>query len=522
MGFPDHIRDFSMTKISTQNRLKAIQILQLENKEAIEFISAKYKSHDNLVSDESFEAGKIHEVASYYFARRSSKELRLAVGMYGSHITTLRKLFFSGSATERLAVLSNPLVGPRHTDTHSTTPVFSTGEANLILENSESRPREFTVFARNPYLNRGWLSDKVSHYLKKKQFEDNGIRQLVFHLGSNPLVFRERDQVYLDGVADYFYDKLNLDLLKYLQEVPATNEWAEALSNLLKNIYIPFVPEFDKDLIKYWQETDRDGKRAYYKYLLRMLITQRLIVEDHRKEQRERYPVDHPDEAVRNALYRCLPPAELLNKVPHRIGFSYPSSFNVREEELNADQDEILAICKGYHERDGSLFIIAILENKHFWKSESSRNFLEALALLFDDDSLGFTNGFRSVQSRLQKTRPSLFKDDQSVSDLQEADQNEAITQICSNIKSITDEINKLSEALDSKIDLSQLKHTVSQIADDHSESLYNLTRMDQEKSQEEVMGLVFEIKAQLKSHSRLLLFLSSVLAIIVLINLFF
>jgi hypothetical protein len=410
-----------MTNISPKNRLDAIDVLRLPDGDAVRWLKEKscyescYKQSRSSLSPEQ----KLHRIASFAFSRRGSKRLRLAVARYGSHVRTLRNLFNKGTRSERLAVLSNPYIGPQKEDfllSFSPELVLSKSAAEIFLQNQQSNTREFAVFASNPNINREWLADRISSWLETKDFDTNGLLSLVDCLVDNPIINARRDEAFMDGLDEFLYYELNYVLADLLQTVPVTIYWADVLSRMLPNLYLSHAPDFEVDLIERWKDPEptENGEHFYF-HGLREQITRHLIVRNHRSEITEKYSIDHDDPAVRKGFYLSLKPYEVFDGI-YWDDFRYPSFKCLDSIKLSESQQQFVDLCKRYFDRDKNDFVESLIRNENFWKTKKDREFLRDIAWHLADDphsSLDVPNLYNSGEKYHLEHNPSFFKDDE-------------------------------------------------------------------------------------------------------------
>lgn len=407
-----------MVRIAAKDRVATIQILSLDDKEAIRWLQKNL----DFVASPSDSRAAIHKVATYAFSRRNSPRLRRAVGQYGSHIPTLRRMLREGTSSERLAVLSNPLVGPRETDRlfRRETVVLTHEEAIEILRRYKQRGREFSVFLSNPYIGRDWLTETLIHWDEIDGLDAGGLLLLVGCLTNNQIISKQRDDVLLDGFSEYRFWELNRALANLIEKAPVTQAWAYHLGLLLENLYLPAVPDYDFDkLFERWKDPQpkEDGERLGFVFI-RTQITQYLVVRDHRQEVRKRYTVEHSDPAIRLGLYCSLRPNELFKGACGRGDFCYPMVKLWDSADLRDDQRQVVDICKMCFDADKNDFIDGLIRNGHFWRRKEEREFLANLAWDLAEDPYGhmdMPNTYREQEAYYRKHHPEFFEDEKAV-----------------------------------------------------------------------------------------------------------
>ena len=418
-----------MPNITPKNRLDAIDVLRLPDGDAVQWLKEKSSFEESFFP--SSPERELHRIASFAFSRRGSKRIRQAVARYGSHIYTLKKLFKKGSRSDRLAVLSNPFIGPKEESSlFSSDCVLSKSDVKEILQNYQSSPREFAIFASNPHLNRQWLAGTISSWMETEGCDNNGLLFLVHCLVDNPIISCRRDESIMDGWAEHSFNRINFALADLLQTAPVTAVWADVLSRMLVNLYLSFVPDFEIDLIERWKDPEptEDGERFYFLYL-REQITRYLIVHNHRSEVKEKYSIDHADPAVRKGFYSSLSPDELFNGISRSRNFYYSSTNSFRPSFLEfsrryrddadlSEQQQFVDFCKKCFERDKNDFVESLIWNENFWKTKEDREFLSDIAWSLADDphsSMDVPNLYNARDQYHVEHNPSFFKDDELV-----------------------------------------------------------------------------------------------------------
>ena len=405
-----------MSSILPKNRLDAIETLLLPDDEASQWLKDNSYSKMSLWSPTPEQ--ELHKVVSFSFSKRRSKRVRLAVARYGSHIQTLSKLFKKGTRSERLAVLSNPFIGPKNDARFfSLGCVFTEADAKVILQNYQSSPREFSVFGSNPHIEREWLASIVSNWTKAEDLDEDCLLFLVHSLVDNSVINSCHDDTYLDGWEEHSFNRLNLALASLLQTVPVTIDWAEVLRRMLAKIYLSFVPDFEVDLIERWKDPEPtdDGERSYFPGF-REQITRSLIVRNHRSEVKEKYSIDHGDSAVRKGFYSTLQPYELFKDIRRNRDFYYPSFGYLDAEDLSESQQQFVDFCKKCFERDKNDFVESLIWNDSFWTTKEDRNFLKDIAFSLAEDPMSMLdvpNLYRAREQSHLDHNPSFFKDEE-------------------------------------------------------------------------------------------------------------
>ena len=391
--------------------------------------------------------------ASLVFAKRNSPRLRLAVAKYGAHIQTLRRIFKQGTEIERLAVLSNVLIGPEKSPQVRVRRryILDESEANGILNfrsnwSGRFASRAFAVFSRNPNIRRDWLADTIKNWVNINDFEGDGLlHRLVGHLYNSPTILSTPDD------DDDLYDEmtmtspLNYALTDLLQKVPVTSYWACMLQCILPKLYLPQRPNFEVDLLDRWKDPEPTDETTMFS-LLREQIIKCL-----RWYTEGIHTLDHPDAVVRRALYRSLPVDELFAGISRGRDFCYPSPDEDEDESDRTEpQQAIVDFCKKHYKRDEKDFVENLIENVHFWKRKEEREFLRNLVSYFWCGDHSYDN----CEANYLKTHPSWFKDDDSVDIPFENPVDEKLSRLQS-------EVNKIRDVIEETQSLTKQQHNL-------------------------------------------------------------
>lgn len=404
-----------MTRIKTTDRLDALEVLGLADEEAARWLK------DHRFSDRSWHAkreSRWHPIASFAFARRGSKHLRIAVARYGTHVITLRQLFVGGTSSERLAVLANPLSGPSCFG-GSNSAALTTNEATNVLGNYGKRIREVEVLACNPKLDPYWLTATIKSWNSIDGFDEEGLLTLLRVLPENKMLIAERENLDLSERPplyahnfdkDHSYEELNKVLANFLVTAPVKSTWASVLSRLLRIVLIPLEEEFDFGLLDRWTDPEPDEEEGedYSFVMLRRDIAQGLIDRDNRMRVDRCYPVKHPDADVRACFYRSLPPEKLFGGIPLDAS---ALSFLYGDSNLSDAQKVVRDLCRDYLAMDKDRFIDCLNDNMHFWQTKDMRQFLRDI----DSPNLHATSAYLTQRKYHLERSPELFNDEECV-----------------------------------------------------------------------------------------------------------
>jgi hypothetical protein len=445
-----------MSKIEATKRIETIKILHLPNEQACNWL----ESNSPKTPPSSFSDFNQHKLVSWVLARRPSAIARLTVATHGTHVSTLRRLYNSGSKAERIAALSNIAIGPLSPDS-----IFDQGRYFLSFEMVKTilhdrNTNEFQVLLANPFINRGCLADLLEGWDSVDGLTDEIKMQLVLALTANSVISTPHDDTYLDGYAEYSYNRLNFCLADLLQTVPVNRDWASVLSDLLGKLHLPYKPKFEVDLLERWQSPAivENGFLDYFEWLRKEIVSK--ILNGPGRLRSETLNLEHPDPAVRQGLYASLWVSEIF-KISRGDSFEYPAFRSLNEDwyELNAEQQAVVDVCNSCFEKDNNAFIQSLMQNKYFWMESRERTFLNRLCWDLAEDphsDMDMPNEYRSFEIFYQRENPEWFADENYVPEF-----SEDVT--------MEDRIDQIRK------EISDVKHTLSGLEGDQSSDEFGL-----------------------------------------------
>jgi hypothetical protein len=279
----------------------------------------------------------------------------------------------------------------------------------VVAEPASDNLVELLALVSNPHLDDEVLEACFERKDLFSQVSDDHYRSLLFALGDNPRLAKPYDDRFLDGWSDYMYHRVFAAAWNLTVSLPATIQWAVALSHLLKNCSPP--RNFDAVVaLSRWYIDDAPGSSAtnppavQYGFYLRTRIADLLKADE--------ALLKSDDVALRASFYRRLDPQR------------YPT-------------------WAKFAERDGEAFLEAALVNKLIWKSEADRETLSQLCWDHPDpdSNLYMPNYFRAREDTMRTEHPEWFSDVQrspTASDIMKklANLEERIEQLASSSKS--------------------------------------------------------------------------------------
>ena len=210
---------------------------------------------------------------------------------------------------------------------------------------------------------------------KKGIFEnlsDEQYQSVLVAVSDNPRLSTPYDDSYLDGHAEYSYNKVFTDAWKLTAILPNTQRWAAVLYHLLYRCQSPVgfepLPAINRWYFRPQNEADQDGA-----FFLRSRLADLLEPND--------ALLRATDAALRSSFYRRFQPT----KYPRWDAFAA------------SDQD---------------YFLDSAIDNINLWRSDQARSVLSQLCWDHPDphSDLSMPNRYRAVERRMQTQHPRWFE----------------------------------------------------------------------------------------------------------------
>lgn len=335
---------------------------------------------------------KDSHILEYILLRRRLPAIDLALAEHGRSGTVLHRLYMRASGSVKVVACSNAslFVGDTFGNYWRKESLIWTIMFNGPLS-------EVRALCENPHMSSGvyaamvecWKPEDEREEGKTYLPEDRYVAVLNF-LSLNPRVPQSREDSaernYMDGFADYNYNKFYTSAWKLAETAPTTPDWASALANLFKRLHVPFKCVEDVDMvIARWRPAD-ENEYAATRYvrgaIAAAFMTPSLDM------------LNHEDEAIRNAFYRTFDPD--------------------RKEFRDLDWNEWI-------DRDKQIYF-DISVNDRVWASVLGRSKLKSMLWYGSrKNSDLLTMGFyRERVEELEAKHPDWFVDDQRDNDLDE------------------------------------------------------------------------------------------------------
>jgi hypothetical protein len=366
---PRAIGKISAGKVIMQPTNKIIDAKFLSVCPAVEAVQW-LKERREKISDVNHEIiAQEHEFVESVLLDRCDPYIDFGLARYGLDHKVARKLYDRSDEGLRCTILANIPNGG-----------FDAIRSMFVVgEPAPDNLAELLALVSNPNLDDQVFETCFERKGFFSQVSDDHYRSLLFALGNNPRLAKPYDDRFLDGWSDYSYHKVFTAAWNLTASLPATKQWAVALSHLLKNCLPP--TNFDAVIaLSRWYIDDPPDKSAknppafQYGFYLRTRIADLLKVDD--------ALLKSDDIALRASFYRRFDPRR------------YPSWVK-------------------FAETDGEAFLEAVLGNKLIWRLENEREKLSQLCWDHPDpkSNLDMPNYFRASEDRMRTEHPEWFSD---------------------------------------------------------------------------------------------------------------
>ncbi len=246
-------------------------------------------------------------ILEYILYRRRSAVIDLALAEHGRSATILRRVYRRSSDAVRVTACSNAslFVGDtfanflRHDENLLWRLIFdgSLAELRAICENPGIGSRFFGALID------AWQPEDERKEDTRYLPEDRYIEILHF-LSANPRISQSREESaerhYMDGFAEYQYNKFYCAAWELAEKAPVTPAWADALAKLYQKLYAPWDCIKDPEaVLDRWRPAD-EGEYAATRDV-RGAIAARFM-----KPSLEQ--LNNADSSIRQAFYRSFDP----------------------------------------------------------------------------------------------------------------------------------------------------------------------------------------------------------------------
>ncbi|WP_054287148.1 hypothetical protein [Gulbenkiania mobilis] len=304
----------------------------------------------------------------------------LALASHTAFSTTARALFDRNDLALRVALFANQtqrsvFFGFRLDD------LFDDGAEGLTRYLVMCSDEERDALFQNPTINDRFLSDFLSCGALWQAMSEDQRQQAVFSLAQNERMHTSYSSPFMDGQAEFDYERVFHEAWRLASKLPVTNTWASRLSSLYEHL-----PAEAMDLDDPLATAQRwEGNTWPYLSIRQSLARLALSTKDASLSTL----LNHSDPAFRMAAYQ--------------FG--------------NLSRDDLSAAFK----RDGEDAFSAMVCNEHLWRDIEYRNALHDMAWCViseqNDGSLDTANRFNAIRDRMASTHPEWFAEEQADTD---------------------------------------------------------------------------------------------------------
>jgi hypothetical protein len=298
---------------------------------------------------------------------RNDPYLDFGLARYGTCIEVAKEVYGRGDLGIRCTLLAH----------------FPGGGISLIsldsFELADEAPKaidELKALASNSSLDNHLFEQLFERDGLFKHLSDEDYQIILFEVSNNPRLSTPYDDTYLDGYADYSYNKVFDAAWRLTETVPVTERWAYVLQYLLGRCLPPrsFDPQ---SALSRWHLSEKAEHEKYGSdYFVRSRLADLLEVSDSL--------LSADDVALRDSFYRRFNP----EKYPDWADFA---------------------------EADGEIFLEGAIRNENLWQTPDLRAALHRLCWDHPDptSSADMPNLYRGIEQVIRSKHPDWFNDDE-------------------------------------------------------------------------------------------------------------
>jgi hypothetical protein len=302
-------------------------------------------------------------LVEYILSRRKDPLIDHGLARYGYSRYGIRKAYDRGDASTRAAAVGNIRGG-------------------LVLRQADQIMRTGKYHLLRALLQNKWLSGRfIDSLLRRKEafsdVSDDRFAVIVRALTGNDRLRTPYQSLYLDGFDDYQYHLPFHAAWDLSKTVPANQEWAGILWDLLGSTERPYTLEGQQAAIERWNIDIPPEKPGRWSSRSPSFFVRSLLYDF---QIPDKTLLESEDAACRQSFYRRFSPDE------------FP------------DWSRFL-------ETDGEEFTYAALQNENLWRSAAHRRALSWVCSSTPDPnhSMDMKNYFRSAEQRHRERQPEWF-----------------------------------------------------------------------------------------------------------------
>ena len=324
------------------------------------------------------------DLAKYILLQRRDRLIDLGLARFAQTERAVRRAYMRGDAACRIAAWSN--VSARGSSLMAD--IWAT-EGDLARLVARGHDDELATMSANPALGESVLSAMVG---RKGLFADVTDRRWITcmqGLARNPRLKEEYgpDRP-MDGYAEYTHNKVFTEVWGLAASLPATQDWAALLSQVLQTCRLPSgMGEQAEGIVDRWR-IDRER------------------VPD------EKYYSPGPSFYLRSRLADLMKPdAALLGSEDRVVRLSFWKRFDPRQHPEWVDA--MHQVFMNEDEKDAQDALTHAMWNERLWQTEATRQELRALCWVAPDHrhDMMMPNTFQAHLRRSARDKPEWFRD---------------------------------------------------------------------------------------------------------------
>lgn len=369
--------------------VKEYELMASSPREVFDFYKDRSENSDKYRWD-----GLVDEDTDVSLWARGEPLINLAIAQYGSNKEIAKKILRGESEPLRWALLKN-WSGGRLFDDFPT--CLFDGESDLAVFMNSCPKSELVAMFANPSIADSFICDLFEGKKIWNELDEDRQIFIVRSFAQNPRASTERDDSFMDGYAEYSYNRVFAAAWGLCAKVTPNHVWAISLSELtdkLLNEGFPFKDEEIMAVIARWYPSEKDVEDSKYDS------------EDHYKEAGGYLS---SWQSVRQNLTKLIAGYSKHGNLAEnpdiaiRCGFYKYGRFYIDE-------------MKAAFDKDGAAAWQAMCSNANLWSNKEKRQALHDIAWEADKldgrSNLDNANQFNAFYDRFKAQYPAMFKDD--------------------------------------------------------------------------------------------------------------
>lgn len=369
--------------------VKEYELMASSPREVFDFYKDRSENNDKYRWD-----GLVDEDTDATLWTRGEPLINLAIAQYGSNKEIAKQILKGDSEPLRWALLKNWSGGRIFDDFPAC--LFEDDAALAAFMNTCPKSELVAMFA-NPGIADSFISDLFEGKKIWNELDEDRQQFIVRSFAQNPRACTERDDSFMDGYAEYSYNKVFAAGWSLCAKVTPSKHWAIVLSELTDKLLdegFPFKDEEIMEVISRWYPSDEDVAESKYDS------------EDHYKESSGYLSTW---QSVRQNLVKLIAESSKHGNLAENPDIAIRCGY-YRYGRLNNDQ------MKAAFDKDGAAAWQAMCSNARLWTNKEKRQVLHDIAWAADSldgrSNLDNANQYNAFYDRFKAQYPAMFKDE--------------------------------------------------------------------------------------------------------------